>query len=253
MSLSVGLITYNEERRLGRTLESIKNIADEIIIVDSNSTDNTVEIAKEYGAKLYVENWKGYGLQKNSVIEKCTKDWILLIDADEVISSDLSKKILEVIKEGKEELYDINFTSVCFGKKIKHGGWSGSYRIRLFKNGIGKYNDNVVHESFETKGIKGKLAEEIFHYSYEDLSDYLSKFNRYTSEGAKEYHKRGKKANFFGIVINPIFKFIRMYFFRLGFLDGVEGLLLAILSSNYTMVKYYKLLELNRRDKNGNK
>ncbi|MBN1469899.1 MAG: glycosyltransferase family 2 protein [Fusobacteriaceae bacterium] len=253
MSLSVGLITYNEERRLGRTLESIKNIADEIIIVDSNSTDNTVEIAKKYGAKVYVENWKGYGLQKNSVIEKCTKDWILLIDADEVISDDLSKKILEVIKEGKEELYDINFTSVCFGKQIKHGGWSGSYRIRLFKNGIGKYNDNVVHESFETNGKKGKLTEEIYHYSYEDLSDYLSKFNRYTSEGAKEYHKRGKKANFFGIVINPIFKFIRMYFFRLGFLDGVEGLLLAILSSNYTMVKYYKLLELNRRDKNGNK
>ncbi len=117
MSLSVGLITYNEERRLGRTLESIKNIADEIIIVDSNSTDNTVEIAKKYGAKVYIENWKGYGLQKNSVIEKCTKDWILLIDADEVISSDLSKKILEVIKEGKEDLYDINFTSVCFGKK----------------------------------------------------------------------------------------------------------------------------------------
>ena len=152
----------------------------------------------------------------------------------------------------KDDVYEVNFTSVCFGKKIKHGGWSGSYRIRLFKNGIGKYNDNVVHEAFITEGKIAKLQEEIFHYSYEDLADYLSKFNRYTSEGAREYFKRGKKSNIFWLVINPIFKFIRMYVFRLGFLDGIEGLLLAILSSNYTMVKYYKLLEMNRRDKNGN-
>ena len=96
------------------------------------------------------------------------------------------------------------------------------------------------------------MQEEIYHYSYEDLADYLIKFNRYTSEGAREYFKRGKKSNIFWLVINPIFKFIRMYIFRLGFLDGIEGLLLAILSSNYTMVKYYKLLEMNRRDKNGN-
>lgn len=252
MGLSVGIITFNEEKRLGRTLESVKDFADEIIIVDSGSTDKTVEIAQKYNAKFYVEEWKGYGPQKNSVIDKCKEDWILLIDADEVISGKLREKILEIVNKSSGDLYEINFTSVCFGKKIKHGGWSGSYRIRLFKNGIGKYNDNVVHEAFVTEGKMERLKEEIYHYSYEDLSDYLTKFNRYTTEGAKEYHKRGKKVNLFWLVLNPIFKFIRMYIFRLGFLDGVEGLLLAILSSNYTMVKYYKLLEINRREKNGN-
>lgn len=252
MGLSVGIITFNEEKRLERTLESVKSFANEVIIVDSGSTDKTHEIAQRFGANFFVESWKGYGLQKNSVIDKCKENWILLIDADEVISSELKDKIIEIVNHGKEDVYEVNFTSVCFGKKIKHGGWSGSYRIRLFKNGIGKYNDNVVHEAFITNGKIAKLKEEIFHYSYEDLADYLSKFNRYTSEGAKEYFKRGKKSNTFGIVINPFFKFIRMYIFRLGFLDGVEGLLLAILSANYTMVKYYKLLEMNRRDKNGN-
>ena len=251
MGLSVGIITLNEEKRLERTLESVKSFADEVIIVDSGSTDKTHEIAQKFSANFFVESWKGNGLQKNSVIDKCKEDWILLIDADEVISPELKNKIIEIVNQSKDDVYEVNFTSVCFGKKIKHGGWSGSYRIRLFKNGIGKYNDNVVHEAFITEGKIAKLQEEIFHYSYEDLADYLIKFNRYTSEGAREYFKRGKKSNIFWLVINPIFKFIRMYVFRLGFLDGIEGLLLAILSSNYTMVKYYKLLEMNRRDKNG--
>lgn len=253
MKLSVGIITKNEEKRLARTLEAVKEIADEIIIVDSGSEDKTKEIALGYGAKFFEEEWKGYGLQKNSVIEKCKGRYILLIDADEVISPKLKLKIEEILKSEKGEVFEINFTSVCFGKKIKRGGWSGSYRIRLFKNGIGRYNDNQVHEEFITTGRIEKLKEDIFHYSYEDLEDYLSKFNRYTTEGAKEYYRRGKKSNFFNIVVNPIFKFLRMYIFRLGVLDGVEGLILAILSSNYTMVKYYKLLELNRREKNGNK
>lgn len=252
MGLSVGIITFNEEKRLGRTLESVKELADEIIIVDSGSTDKTGEIALEYKVKFYAEDWKGYGLQKNSVIDKCKNDWILLIDADEVISSKLKKRILDIVNKNSGDVYEVNFTSVCFGKKIKHGGWSGSYRVRLFRNGIGKYNDNVVHEAFVTDGKIEKLKEEIYHYSYEDLSDYLAKFNRYTTEGAKEYYKRRKRVNIFWLVINPIFKFIRMYVFRLGFLDGIEGLLLAILSSNYTMVKYYKLLEMKRRERNGN-
>ncbi len=246
MGLSVGIITKNEEKRLGRTLEAITNLADEIVIVDSGSTDKTEEIALSYGAKFYREDWKGYGLQKNSVIDKCSEEYILLIDADEVVSDKLKRRIEKTIKEKDGSVFEINFTSVCFGKIIKHGGWSGSYRIRLFRKDSGRYNDNRVHEEFITNEKIIKLKEDILHYSYEDLYDYLAKFNRYTSEGAEEYYKRGKKASCFGIVINPIFKFVRMYILRLGFLDGIEGLLIAILSANYTMVKYYKLLELNR-------
>ena len=252
MGLSVGIITFNEEKRLERTLESVRSFANEVIIVDSGSTDKTHEIAQKFSANFFVESWKGYGLQKNSVIDKCKEDWILLIDADEVISPELKNKIIEIVNQSKDDVYEVNFTSVCFGKKIKHGGWSGSYRIRLWKKNLVKVNENLVHEDYLTEEKIGFIKEQINHYSYLTLEDYLNRFNRYTTLGAQEYYKRGKNTGIFSIIVNPIFKFIRMYVFRLGFLDGIEGLLLAILSSNYTMVKYYKLLEMNRRDKNGN-
>lgn len=250
MKLSVGIITFNEEKILGKTLESVKEIADEIIIVDSESTDKTVEIAKKYGAKVFNEQWKGFGPQKNSVIDKCKGEWILLIDADEELSSELKLKIKNLINGSpKNEVYKINRSSICFGKRIKYGGWSNQYATRLWKNGSVRINNNLVHEDFITEKPVGKIKEHINHHSYLSLSDYLARFNRYTSLGAEEYYKKGKKANLFGVAINPFFKFIRMYIFRLGFLDGLEGLLLAILSANYTMVKYYKLLELYRKEK----
>lgn len=246
MGLSVGIITKNEEKRLGRTLEAIKNLADEIVIVDSGSTDKTEEIALSYGAKFYREDWKGYGLQKNSVIDKCSEEYILLIDADEVVSDKLKRRIEKTIKEKDGRVFEINFTSVCFGKIIKHGGWSGSYRIRLFRKDSGRYNDNRVHEEFITNEKIIKLKEDILHYSYEDLYDYLSKFNRYTSEGAKELIKRKKSLGINNIVFKPGLVFLKMYVLRLGFLDGIEGFLLACFSSIYTMSKYYKAIEIKK-------
>ena len=244
MKLSVGLIVNNEERILGKTLDAIKDIADEIIIIDSGSTDSTVEIGKSRGAKVFVEEWKGFGPQKNSVIEKCKGEWILLIDADEVVSKELKIKIKEVIGgNNTHDVYDINRCSVCFGKELKYGGWSNQYATRLWKRGAVHINDNLVHEEFICDSPKGKLKEKIYHYTYLTLSDYIQRFDRYTTLGAEEYLKRGKKANFFNIIINPFFKFIRMYIFRLGFLDGVEGLLIAIFSGMYTMTKYFKLRE----------
>lgn len=249
MRLSVAMITYNEEKNLGRTLESVKEFADEIVIVDSGSTDKTEEIAKKYGAKFYVESWKGYGPQRNSSIDKATGEWILNIDADEEISPNLKKRIMEIKNstDGKS-VYEVNFTSVCFGKKIKYGGWSNSYHIRLFKKSAGRFNANTVHESFETGEKIYRLKEDIYHHSYSTLEDYFTKFNRYTTEGALEYYKRGKRSNVFQIAFNPIFKFIRMYLLRLGFLDGKEGFLLASTSSLYTMVKYYKLYEIYKNN-----
>ena len=248
MKLSVGLIVNNEERILGKTLDAIKDLADEIIIIDSGSIDSTVEIAESKGARVYVEKWKGFGPQKNSVIEKCSGEWILLIDADEVVSIELKKRIKEIISgENTHDVYDINRCSVCFGKELKHGGWSNQYATRLWKNGVVKINDNLVHEKFICDSLKGKIKEKIYHYTYLTLSDYITRFDRYTTLGAEEYIKRGKKSSFFNIVINPFFKFIRMYIFRLGFLDGVEGLLIAIFSGMYTMTKYFKLREMEKQ------
>ncbi|MBQ3437459.1 MAG: glycosyltransferase family 2 protein [Fusobacterium sp.] len=246
MSLSVAIITLNEEKNLSRTLESVKDIADEIVIVDSGSTDKTEEIAKRYGAKFYTQKWLGYGLQRNKAIDLSSSEWILNIDADEEISKELAEKIKE-IKDCKDSIYDvyqINFLSVCFGKKIKYGGWSNTYRIRLFRKKNGKFNENAVHEEFITNSEVKNIDEYIFHHSYSDLEDYFTKFNKYTTLGAIEYYKKKKRAGFISIVLNPFYKFLRMYIFRLGFLDGLEGFLLAVTSSLYTMVKYYKLREI---------
>lgn len=249
MTLSVAIITLNEEKNLGRTLNSVKDFADEIIIVDSGSTDKTEEIAKKYNAKFYHQKWLGYGPQRNKAIDLSTSEWILNIDADEEISKDLAKVIKEIKKNNNDyDIYKINFMSVCFNKKIKYGGWSNSYRIRLFKKSAGKFNLNDVHEEFITNNKIGKIKEFILHHSYSDLEDYFQKFNKYTTLGAIEYYKKNKKASIFSIILNPLYKFLRMYIFRLGFLDGLEGFLLAITSSLYTMVKYYKLREIYKNN-----
>ena len=244
MTLSVAIITLNEEKNLERTLKSVQDFADEIVIVDSGSTDRTEEIAKKFGAKFVYQQWLGYGPQRNMAIDLSSSDWVLNIDADEEISEELAKKIKAIKENSRAKVYKINFMSVCFGKKIKHGGWSNSYRIRLFKKDAGRFNENAVHEEFITKEEVSKLNEYIYHHSYSDLADYLRKFNKYTTLGAVEYHYKNRKASIISIVLSPLYKFIRMYIFRLGFLDGIEGFVLAILSALYTMVKYYKLREI---------
>ncbi|MFK4786164.1 glycosyltransferase family 2 protein [Fusobacterium sp. MFO224] len=249
MNLSVAIITFNEEKILEKTLTAVSSIADEIIIVDSGSTDSTKNIALKFKAKFFSESWKGYGPQRNSAINKCSGDWILNIDADEELSPNLIKKIKEIKSNSfSQEVFKINFTSVCFGKKLKHGGWSNSYRIRLFKKGAGFFNNNTVHEEFITNKKIFSLKEDIYHHSYISLEDYFNKFNRYTTEGALEYYSRGTKASCLQIIFNPMYKFIKMYILRLGFLDGIEGLMIATASAIYSMVKYFKLREIYKNN-----
>lgn len=245
MGLSVAMITLNEERILEKTLNSVKDFADEIVIVDSGSTDRTKEIAEKFGAVFIEQKWLGYGMQRNKAIDNASHEWVLNIDADEEISPALKEKIIK-IKNGEIEgdVFTVNFASVCFGKKLKHGGWSNSYHIRLFKKSAGRFNNNMVHEEFLTEKKVQTLKEEIFHHSYLTLQDYFVKFNRYTTEGALDYYRKGKKASVFQIAFNPVYKFIKMYIIRLGFLDGVEGLMIACASAMYSMAKYFKLREI---------
>ena len=245
MKLSVGIITYNEENRVGKTLDSVREIADEIIVVDSESSDRTVEIAKSKGAEVFVEKWKGYGPQKNSVLEKCSGDWILLIDADEVISAELKEKIRNIVNGNADaDVYKIKLRNICFGKEIKHGGWD-DYVIRLWKKGKVTISDREVHEKYEIaeNSRTGKINELIIHYTYDNIEQFLEKLNRYTSESAAQYMKEHKKSGIVKIYSKMLFRFIRMYILQLGFLDGYEGYLLAKYSSIYTMTKYTKLRE----------
>ena len=190
MKLSVGIITFNEENRIGKTIDAIKEIADEIIVVDSESRDRTVEIAKFKGAKVFVEKWKGYGPQKNSVLEKCRGEWILLLDADEVVSAELREKIKKIINSSNpsSEVYKIKLRNIAFGREIKFGGWD-DYVIRLWKNGKVKISNREVHEKYQTQEKIEKIKELIIHYTYDSIEEFLEKLNRYTSQSAKEYIK----------------------------------------------------------------
>ena len=183
MTLTVSIITLNEEKNLERTLKSVQDFADEIVIVDSGSTDKTEEIAKKFGAKFVYQEWLGYGAQRNKAIDLATSDWVLNIDADEEISPELAKRIKAIKENSRYKVYKINFMSVCFNKKIKHGGWSNSYRIRLFRKDSGRFNENSVHEEFKTTQEIAKLHKYIYHHTYSDLADYFDRFNKYTTLG----------------------------------------------------------------------
>lgn len=246
--LSVAIITKNEEKKLPKTLQSVAGIADEIIIVDNFSTDNTVEICKKFRAAVFIEEWKGYGDQKNSAIEKCSGEWVLMIDADEVLSEPLCDRIKKIISDpfSKDKVYSIKFKAHCFGKMLRFGGWDVS-RIRLFPRQSGRYNRNKVHEEFITDKRVEKINEYIIHYSYIDTVEYFEKFLKYTALGAKNRFKEGKKVSFFRPIFGSFIKFFKHYFLLLGFLDGFAGFKICYYSSVYYFVKYAILLEMEEK------
>jgi len=286
MQLSVVIITFNEEANIGRTLESVQPlVADgkgEIIVVDSGSTDRTVEIAKSYGANVFVEEWKGFAAQKNSGIEKAAGDWILSLDADEEVSSELSAELLELlcVKPGnsvqkltargawtawierKDDLYvtlddqregdlagaEIPRRNFFLSRWIRHGGFYPDPKLRFFRRGSAAFEHRAVHEDAHSNGFTVRLKGTFIHHSYPTLSDYIEHMNRYSSLGAEMVVAKGPvRFSLINIVLRPMFTFIYNYFFRLGFLDGREGLLLHLYHAVYVSWKYAKAWELSRK------
>jgi glycosyltransferase involved in cell wall biosynthesis len=261
MTLSVVLITHNEEANIGRALASVQPlVADgkgEIIVVDSGSTDRTVEIAKPLGAKVFVEEWKGYAAQKNSAIDKAGGDWILSLDADEELEPGLAVEIamaLNVAPAGGETQpmgFWIPRENFFLGRRIKHGGFWPDPKMRLFRKGAARFEDRAVHEDARLiEGISGRLKGALLHHSYPTLTDYIDHMNRYSSLGAEMAVAKGRSGfSVFDIALRPIATFIYNYFFRIGFLDGREGLLLHLYHAAYVSWKYAKAWELARRKK----
>jgi glycosyltransferase involved in cell wall biosynthesis len=280
MNLSVVIITFNEEANLGRTLESVKPlVADgkgEVIVVDSGSTDRTVEIANSFGAKVFVEEWKGFAAQKNSAIERATGDWILSLDADEEPEGILVKTMTghlspSPVTDSREWCLTMTLAGKGVGEAkpeevagfwlprknhflrrwIKHGGFWPDYKLRLFRRGHGRFEDRAVHETLRVDGRTETLtAYALIHHSYPTLSDYIEHMNRYSSLGAEMVVAEGKvRFSFINIVVRPLVTFIYNYFFRLGFLDGREGLLLHLYHAIYVSWKYAKAWELSRQQK----
>lgn len=249
MKLSVAVITYNEEANIGRFLDTLQNLADEIIIVDSFSTDRTQEIARKYPKVVWIpQHFLGYGPQKNYALEKCSGEWILFLDADEIPDKTLINSIKNVIAENpKQDVYTVAFNNIFLGKTVKYGGWGNVSRERLFRKGTAKYSDDLVHETFLTKSIPQHLEGRINHFTYKNIHHHIEKSNRYTTMMAEKLYSSGKKSSGFKIVFSPFFIFIKNYAFRLGFLDGTAGFYAAVTAAFYTFMKYMKLYELTHK------
>jgi glycosyltransferase involved in cell wall biosynthesis len=241
--LSVTLITLNEEENLRPCLESVA-FADEIIVVDSGSRDRTLSIAGEFTDRIFSETWQGFARQKNSAQDKARGPWILNIDADERVTPELRDEILRVIK-GKSPWpgYRIPRKNYFRGQWIRHGGWHPNYQLRLYRKDAGRFGLREVHEQVEIAGRTGKLASPLEHYTYRSISDFLQRLDRYSELSARQYRLEGKRISWPGILFRTQFTFFRMWILQRGFLDGGNGLVLAVLYSYYTFAKYSKLKE----------
>ena len=251
MQLSVVIITHNEEANIGRTLTSVQSLVSdgkgEVIVVDSGSTDRTVEIAKSFGAKVFVEEWKGFAAQKNSVIDKATGDWILSLDADEEVSRELAQELSKLSGTEPPQAYLLPRKNFFLGRWIKHGGYWPDPKLRLFRKGAASFEARKVHEDARLRsGIAARLHQPLIHHSYPTLSDYIEHMNRYSSLGAEMAVAQGKRGSVIDIVLRPWATFVYNYFFRLGFLDAREGLLLHLYHAVYVSWKYAKTWELGR-------
>ncbi|MFM1911570.1 MAG: hypothetical protein RJB18_961 [Pseudomonadota bacterium] len=245
--LSVVIIAKNEAACIDACIKSI-SWADEIIVVDANSTDETASISKMLGAKVYVQKeWLGFGPQKNLALSLASKDWVLSIDADEVVSTSLKDEIQEAIQLNQASVaFRIPRSSSYCGKFIKHSGWSPDYVLRLFPREHGKFSDDLVHEKVIFNGEIKSLKTPLIHTSYESLEDVLDKTNRYSTAGALMMHANGKASSLSKAVFKGLWAFIRTYFLRLGFLDGPMGFVLAVSNAEATYYKYLKLYLLSK-------
>lgn len=249
-AISVCIITRNEEMRLPRSLQSL-SFADEIIVLDSESTDRTRDIARSFGAKVFVHEFDNFVNQKNRAIALAQNAWVLVVDADEVVCSELREEILDIVHDrapaGKRRVaYRIPRMTFYLGRWIRHGGWYPDYNIRLFRRGAARFAGGTVHERALVEGSVGVLLYHLEHYSYEDISQHMLRMNHYSTLIAQDKYARGRRSSPLWAVLKGFSKFFITYFYRGGFLDGWAGLVIAVLGGYYNFLKYVKLWELRR-------
>jgi glycosyltransferase involved in cell wall biosynthesis len=255
MKLSSIIIARDEEVNIKRCLQSLQEAVEEVVvIIDSRTSDNTVDVAKSFPNVICeIVEWRGYAQTKTYALSKTSNDWILWIDADEEVTNDLNEELRSFkTKTPEYNAYELARRAFFLGKWIKHSGWYPSCVTRLFNKKHCSFNNLEVHEHLKVEGEVGKLKNDLNHYTDPTIEHYFSKFNIYTSLAAKELATKGKRAKISDIIIRPAFLFLKMYIFRLGFLDGIHGIILAIFSSAYVFTKYCKLWELKKSNDNRN-
>ena len=245
-TISAVIITKNADRTLEACLDAL-NWTSEIIILDSGSNDQTHQIAQKKGAKFHTGEWCGFGPQKNLAIGLAQSDWILSIDSDEFVSEELASEILRITSiSTAEDVYELSRLSKYCGKQMRHSGWFPDFVPRLFRNGAARFSDSLVHERLMYEGQSKRLAGYLFHDSFHSPEDVLDKMNRYSTLGAQQLASKGRRGGVLRAVIHGLGAFLKTYIIKAGFLDGSEGLFLAVSNAEGAYYKYVKLYYLNK-------
>lgn len=241
--ISVAIITKNEEHNIEDALKSVAD-AQEIIVVDSFSSDRTVEICRKYTDKVFQHQWEGYARQKQRAVDLAVGQWVLILDADERVTPDLKVEIVKTIAQTDCNGFYMPRENYFIGKWIKHGGWWPDNTLRLFKKDKGRFEIREVHEKIVIEGRTGYLKNPLRHYTYRSIQDFTERMEGYSTLAAREILKSSGKAGVFSLTVKPLSTFLKMYVLRLGVLDGRHGLILAVLYSYYTFLKYAKTWEI---------
>ena len=245
IKVSAVIITHNESRNLRRTLAQL-HWCDEILIIDSYSTDDTVAIAEEFRCRVLFKAFEGYGAQKKYAVAQAKNDWVLCIDADEVLSDSLVREIVQEFRQGPSCLgYQLPMNLVFFGREFRYGKESQRYFMRLFNRTAGSFNEATVHEKIELRGKVGRMENRILHYSYSNLQQWVDKCSRYTTLAAEGAAKKGKKKSVMAVLFALPYYFFRYYFIERNLLNGLEGFYWSVLSAAAHFTKYIKIRELN--------
>jgi glycosyltransferase involved in cell wall biosynthesis len=245
MNISVVIITFNEEERLEGALKSVTDLAEEIIVVDSFSTDKTLDIAKKYTKRVFQREWTNFADQKNFANDKASFAWILSLDADERVSPELQEEILHIKKDEPEGAgFSIPRRVFYLGMWIRHSGWYPDRKIRLFRREEARWEGEYIHEKLVIEGKIERLKGSIHHFTYRNIADHLERINNFSKLGAQKLYTQKKKARWYHLIFLPFFRFIKSFFFRLGFLDGFAGLVISVLNGYSVFIRYAKLREI---------
>ena len=250
-TITATIITKNEGSRIKSCLQSLDWV-DEIVVLDSGSSDNTVEICRQFTSQVFQTDWPGFGKQKNRAIEKATGEWILSVDADEIVTSELRLEIQQAISDGNFIGFEIPRLSSYCGQFIQHSGWWPDYVLRLFQSGKGQFSDSLIHERLHINGTIGQLKAPLIHHSFENFEQVLNKVNHYSSLGAEQLYHSGKSASLTKAILKGGWAFFRTFILKAGFLDGKKGVMLSISNAEGTYYKYLKLMLLHEKEQNEN-
>ncbi len=247
--ISAVIICCNEEEKIERALKSVQGIADETVVVDSGSQDRTLEICRRYTDRVYQKRWEGYRDQKQYATDQARNDWVLSLDADEVVSPELHSELSQwrCAPADNRTGYHVPRKTYFMGRWIEHTTWYPDWQLRLFRRSAGRWEGGRVHESFRAAGSIGRLQGHLYHYTYSNLSEFLQQLDRFSNLAAADLFDRGIRANLYHIVASPPLVFLKNYVLRRGFEDGRQGFVVSILSSISTLFKYLKLWELQHR------